>query len=156
MKLKCLSQNVNVLKRALLLLVVGFIIHPLNAAVAFAEDSSNTILEANIIRVQTDFPEKEGWVRIPKGTKKMSIYVEAEHTDTVLFWYMPTGTETWYDRRLIGYAINTHEDDSFTITWDFDDFDPNELLGHIHIQAIGINNIDNEGFNIAPKEGTKK
>jgi hypothetical protein len=55
----------------------------------------------------TNIPETDNWVIVPKGTKEITISVKAENTETVLFWLIPTGTQTWWERRLIGYAIYT-------------------------------------------------
>jgi hypothetical protein len=46
-------------------------------------------------------PEKDNWVMVPEGTKEMNFYVEAENTETVLFWLIPTGTQQWINRELI-------------------------------------------------------
>lgn len=74
----------------------------------------------------TNIPETDNWVTVPKGTKEITIFVEAENTETVLFWLIPTGTQTWWERRLIGYAINTEKErifnnpQTFSLTWKID------------------------------------
>nr|WP_088325594.1 hypothetical protein [Bacillus cereus] len=44
-----------------------------------------------IQKIYTTIPEKESWVVIPKGTKTITIYVEADNAETILFWLVPTG-----------------------------------------------------------------
>jgi hypothetical protein len=87
-----------------------------------------------IISFETNFPKDGGWVRIPKGTKKITFNVKAENTETILFWLIPTGTQTWNQRKLIGYDIKeSDKDNNFSLTWIID----RSLLDHLHIQAIG-------------------
>ena len=98
-----------------------------------------------IISIDSDYPRDGIWVRIPKGTKKITFYVKAEHTETVLFWLMPTGTQTWNLRELIGYDIKKGEkDNEFSLTWNVDQ---PSLLNHLHIQALG-DGIANETINL--------
>ncbi|MHC8517811.1 hypothetical protein [Sporosarcina sp. ITBMC105] len=85
-----------------------------------------------ILEVRTDFEEKHGWVIVPKDSHSMTISVEAEHVDTMLFWIAPTGTGTWRERELIGYDIDGS--DGWSITWDFGD---RIFHDHISIQALG-------------------
>ena len=48
---------------------------------------------------------------------------------------MPTGTQTWNQRRLIGYDIKKHDEDGhFSLTWVID---RPSLLEHLHIQVLG-------------------
>jgi len=98
-----------------------------------------------IISIDSDYPRDGIWVRIPKGTKKITFYVKAENTETVLFWLMPTGTQTWNVRKLIGYDIkNGEKDDEFSLTWEGDH---PSLLNHLHIQALG-EGIANDTINL--------
>jgi hypothetical protein len=46
-----------------------------------------------IISLKTDYPMEGSWVRIPKGTKKITFKIQAENTETILFWLIPTGTK---------------------------------------------------------------
>ncbi|UII57667.1 hypothetical protein LS684_09695 [Cytobacillus spongiae] len=90
----------------------------------------------------TNIPETNNWVIIPKGVDEITIYVEAENAETVLFWLIPTGTQTWWERSLIGYAINTEKEaifkspQTFSITWKID---KPFLHDHIEVQLIGMN-----------------
>lgn len=60
-------------------------------------------IRAQLLRVFTDIPEESGWWVVPSGVNKMNIYAESKNTETVLFWLIPTGTQTWRERELIGY-----------------------------------------------------
>jgi len=100
-----------------------------------------------IISINTDFPEVGGWVQIPKGTERITFSIEAEHAETILFWLIPTGTQTWSERKLIGYDIRENESDkSFSLTWNID---KPYLHDHIYIQAIGDDKVSNEIINVA-------
>jgi hypothetical protein len=89
----------------------------------------------------TNIPEKNNWVTLQKGTKEITISVEAENTETVLFWLIPAGTQTWWERRLIGYAINTEKEktfnnpQTFSLTWKVDQ---PFLHDHLEVQLIGM------------------
>lgn len=88
-----------------------------------------------IVSISSNFPEKENWVQIPKGTKKITFDVKANNTETVLFWLIPTGTGTWNQTKLIGYDIKTdQQDNTFTLTWSID---RSYLHDHLYVQAIG-------------------
>jgi hypothetical protein len=50
---------------------------------------------AEILHVSTDLPKIGNWWRVPKGVDEMTIFVKANNTETVLFWLIPTGTQTW-------------------------------------------------------------
>lgn len=52
-------------------------------------------INPKILHIESSFPKEGAWVRIPKGTQKISFQVKAVHTETVLFWLIPTGTGTW-------------------------------------------------------------
>ncbi|MED3554108.1 hypothetical protein [Cytobacillus praedii] len=59
----------------------------------------------------------------------------AINTETVLYWLIPTGTQTWTERKLIGYDIKENpNDNNFSLTWKID---KPYLHDHLHIQAIG-------------------
>lgn len=45
----------------------------------------------------------------------MTIHAEAQNTETVLFWLVPTGTATWSERELIGYDKDGN--DGWSVTW---------------------------------------
>jgi hypothetical protein len=58
---------------------------------------------------------------------------------------MPTGTQTWNQRKLIGYDIKEGEkDNQFSLTWTID---RTSLLDHLHIQALG-EGIANDTINL--------
>lgn len=88
--------------------------------------------KAQILEVDTDLEFEHGSHYVPEGVHTMTISVEAENVDTVLFWITPTGTETWSERTLIGYDIDGT--DGWSTTWDFGD---RIFLDHITVQALG-------------------
>ncbi|WP_409174390.1 hypothetical protein [Brevibacillus fortis] len=98
---------------------------------------------AEILRVSTDLPKIGNWWRAPKGVHKMTIHVEAKNTETMLFWLIPTGTQTWGQRELIGYDIDGR--DGWSLTWKFDN---RVLHDHIHVQAIGEETVSNSSINV--------
>ncbi|MFJ7973535.1 hypothetical protein [Psychrobacillus sp. NPDC096389] len=97
-----------------------------------------------IDKFYTSIPITENWVRVPKKTKEITIYVEAKNTETVLFWLIPTGTAQWTERKLIGYDIKDDRDNKFSFTWQIE----RPLLDHLVVQAVGENEITNESLNI--------
>ncbi|MEO4052617.1 hypothetical protein [Solibacillus sp. CAU 1738] len=73
--------------------------------------------------------------------------MEAENTDTVLFWLIPTGTQTWTERKLIGYDIQENQNDHhFSLTWHIN---MPYLHDHLHIQAIGDGIVANDTINLS-------
>ena len=96
-----------------------------------------------IQKIYTTIPEKESWVVIPKGTKTITIYVEADNAETILFWLVPTGIATWKERKLIGY--DTNPTDGWSLEWNIDGMD---LYDHIQVQALSHTKISNDLFNI--------
>jgi hypothetical protein len=98
-----------------------------------------------IISFETNFPKDRIWVRIPKGTKEITYNVKAENTETILFWLIPTGSETWNQRELIGYDIKKSDNNNtFSFTWTID---RPSLYDHLHIQAIG-EGVENDILNL--------
>lgn len=88
-----------------------------------------------IISIDTDYPKDGIWVRIPNRTKLITVKVQADNTETVLFWIIPTGTQTWNQRKLIGYDTKENDkDNEFSLSWKID---KPSLLNHLHIQALG-------------------
>jgi hypothetical protein len=86
-----------------------------------------------LLRVYTDLTEESnGWI-VPENVNTMTIYAEAENTETVLFWIAPTGTETGTERKLIGY--DTDGSDGWSYTWEFGS---RTFHDHIQVQALGI------------------
>ena len=122
----------------------------LNILTAFqpsiSQESPITSSKPEIKSIYTDYPKDGIWVSIPKGTKKITFHVEAENTETVLFWLIPTGTQTWTERKLIGYDIQENQNDNnFSLTWNIDKPD---LLDHLQIQAIGEEIVANDLINL--------
>lgn len=99
-----------------------------------------------IISIKTDYPSDGNWIRLPQETKEITFNVEAKNTETMFFWLIPTGTATWRERRLIGYAISSNRNDNdFVFTWNID---KPYLYHHVHIQALGESELSNEVINI--------
>ncbi|MEH7883779.1 hypothetical protein V7654_05570 [Bacillus sp. JJ1609] len=97
-----------------------------------------------IEKFYTSIPEIDNWVSVPKGTDEITIYVEATNTETVLFWLIPTGTQQWYERKLIGYDIKDDGDNNFSLTWKI----PRHLHDHLEVQALGENELIGSSLNI--------
>jgi hypothetical protein len=101
-----------------------------------------------ITSVYTNIPAEDNWVTLPKGTKEITIFVEAQNTETVLFWLIPTGTETWWERELIGYTINEdkrkkfHETQKYSVTWKIDE---PFLHHHLVVELVGMNGVKSGG-----------
>ncbi|MEK4339110.1 hypothetical protein [Brevibacillus sp. FSL L8-0710] len=104
-----------------------------------AEESRRTVITS----ISTDLPKEGNWWRVPKGVKQLTIQVEAKNAETVLFWIIPTGTQTWGERELIGYDKNGS--DGWSLTWRFGD---RKFHDHIQVQAIGDETVANEIINV--------
>lgn len=74
----------------------------------------------------------------------MTINVNAKNTETVLFWVIPTGTQTWGERELIGYDKDGR--DGWSLTWEFGN---RKFHDHIQVQALGDDTISNAIINVA-------
>lgn len=99
--------------------------------------------KSQVIRDYPDLVHKSGiWWQVPKGKKSMTIFVEAKNTETVLFWLIPTGTQTWKERELIGY--DKDGTDGWSFTWNFGD---RTFHDHITVQAIGEDSVS-DTFNV--------
>ncbi|MDM5155809.1 hypothetical protein QUF88_19040 [Bacillus sp. DX1.1] len=96
-----------------------------------------------IIKTYTNIPEIDNWVTVPKDTKEIIIYVKAKHTETMLFWLIPTGTATWKERKLLGY--DTDGTDGWSLKWHVSG---RILHDHIHVQALGSTSISNDSINV--------
>ncbi|GIP05676.1 hypothetical protein [Paenibacillus lautus] len=96
-----------------------------------------------IDRVYTDAKEEYGWWVVPKNSKSITIYVEAQNAQAVLFWSTPTGTEVGKERELIGYDIDG--EDGWSFEWDIQD---KSLHNHITVQALGVDTLVTERFNV--------
>lgn len=87
-----------------------------------------------IANVKTNFPQKNGWYVIPKNSNELDVSLEATNVETILFWVVPTGTDAWGERELIGYDIN--EEDGWNLVWNISE---RSLHHRIAIQALGSN-----------------
>jgi hypothetical protein len=117
----------------------------LNLLTTYQCVGNQTVNTPKIINVDTGYPTDDNWVHIPRGTKKITFKVKAHNTESVLYWLMPTGTQTWYLRKLIGYDIRKNDkENEFSFTWNID---RSSLLDHLHIQALG-EGIDSEIVNL--------
>lgn len=99
---------------------------------ASTNQTENIDYKAQVLKVNTDLEEKYGWHIVPKGVSTMTISVEVENVETILFWIAETGTETWGERTLIGYDIDGS--DGWSIEWEFGD---RIFHDHITVQALG-------------------
>ncbi|MGM0884973.1 MAG: hypothetical protein ACQEXQ_28510 [Bacillota bacterium] len=126
---------------------LSHVILSLSFLIGQTQNNENT--RAQLLRVYTDLHKESGWWVVPKGVKKMTIHAEAKNTETVLFWLIPTGTETWSERELIGYDKDGN--DGWSLTWKFGN---QRLHDHIHVQALGSDSSSqsNETINITTKE----
>lgn len=102
-------------------------------------------LQAKILKVSTDLPYDSNWWVVSRDTHRMTIHVEAEHIESVLFWVAPTGTETWKERELIGYDIDGS--DGWSLSWEFGN---RKFHDHIAVQALGMDGrtLANESINV--------
>lgn len=85
-----------------------------------------------ISNIKTNFPQKNGWYVIPKNSNELDVSLEATNVETILFWVVPTGTDAWGERELIGYDIN--EEDGWNLVWNISE---RSLHHRISIQALG-------------------
>ena len=101
---------------------------------ALTNQTENRDYEARILKVDTDLEKEHVWHFVPDGVSAMTISVEVENVETILFWISETGTGTgtWAERTLIGYDIDGS--DGWSITWEFGD---RIFLDFITIQALG-------------------
>lgn len=110
------------------------------------QKSPSTSSKPEIKSINTDYPKEGIWVQIPRGTKKITVHVEAENTETILFWLMPTGTQTWTERTLIGYDTRKSQtDNNFSLTWTIN---KPTLYDHLVIQAIGDEKVEQDLINL--------
>ena len=92
------------------------------------------------------FQKKELGCGFQKEQRILTFHVEAENTETILFWLIPTGTQTWTERKLIGYDIRENQTDNhFSLTWNID---KPYLLDHLYIQAIGDEIVEQDEINL--------
>ncbi|CAM3477523.1 hypothetical protein [Marinicrinis lubricantis] len=89
-------------------------------------------IKAHLSKVYTDLTENAGWYVVTPDKRTFTIFAEAEQTETVLVWIVPTGTETWGERELVGYDIDGS--DGWSFTWEFGD---RTFHDRIYVQALG-------------------
>ncbi|WP_027085268.1 hypothetical protein [Cohnella panacarvi] len=87
---------------------------------------------AQILNAYTDLQKKSGWWVVPRSVSAMTIYAEVKNAETVLFWKVPGGTETWGERTLIGF--DKDGSDGWSIKWEFGN---QTFHDYIYIQALG-------------------
>ncbi|MCM3624330.1 hypothetical protein M4D70_19060 [Brevibacillus borstelensis] len=109
----------------------------------FSGQQGEELRQTVITSVSTDMPKEGNWWRVSRGVNQMTIHVEALNAETVLFWVIPTGTQTWGERELIGYDKDGR--DGWSLTWKFGD---RKFHDHIHVQAIGDETVSNEIINV--------
>ncbi|QOY34646.1 hypothetical protein AWH56_018225 [Anaerobacillus isosaccharinicus] len=109
--------------------------------------------EARLLKVDTDLEKEHVWHFVPEGVSTMTISVEAENVETILFWITETGTGTWAERTLIGYDIDGS--DGWSITWEFGN---RIFLDYITIQALGNDGATQatESINIRSRSAVEK
>lgn len=107
-----------------------------SSEILLSKDSMETtgILDnkVKISEIHTNLELKDNWYVVPKDTSEITISVEAENVDLVLFWIAPTGTGTGLERELIGYDLDGS--DGWSINWSFGD---RIFHDHITIQVLG-------------------
>ena len=110
-----------------------------------SEDVQRNESAPMITSIKTNFPENEGWVVVPAHSSDLTVTVEATNAETLLFWSVPTGTETWGERELIGY--DTNGNDGWKITWNIAG---KSLHNRLVVQALGSDGktITDETINI--------
>ncbi|WP_108671414.1 hypothetical protein [Peribacillus acanthi] len=81
--------------------------------------------------IKENYKKNGVWYCLPEGGS-LTINVNAINTKEILFWATPTGTGTYYLKKLIGKDNN--EDDGWSIIWKY----PSILVNsHIEVTAIG-------------------
>lgn len=76
------------------------------------------------------------WYCLPEG-KRLTIRVQAKNTKEILFWAIPTGTGTYWERKLIGK--DSDGSDGWSIKWEY----PEPVINsHIEVTAIGAKGKD--------------
>jgi hypothetical protein len=127
-----------------------------------ANDGSNGILEATMVRVQfaaatpaprilevTTSPRLRSldggfWLELPSGPGTVVLSVKASHAQRVRFTLTPTGTETGPYAKLLGEDRTPQ--DGFSLVWRY----PSDgLSAHLGIQAIGPGGTADKAFGIA-------
>ncbi|WP_422659362.1 hypothetical protein ACK8P5_02135 [Paenibacillus sp. EC2-1] len=98
-----------------------------------------------IDKVYTDAKTENGWWVVNEDAETLTIYVEAQNVDAVIFWSAPTGTETGKERELIGYDVDG--DDGWSFEWNIKG---RNFHHHIGVQALGMDgsSLASETFNL--------
>lgn len=140
-------------KSAIVLLVILILtacnnldeVQPIENVEVSINQSEESDERAQILKVSTDLEKEKSWFIVPKGVTTMTISVEVENVETILFWITPTGTEPWGERTLIGYDIDGS--DGWSLQWEFGD---RTFHDHIAVQALGSDGVTQakESFNI--------
>lgn len=106
-----------------------------NNEISLSEETAEyqTNRSAKILNVRTNLAKEDNWWIVSENMTDMTITVDAENTDTVLFWIAPTGTETGKERTLIGYDVDGS--DGWSYTWEFGE---RIFHDHIQVQALGM------------------
>lgn len=106
-----------------------------NNDISLSEETAEyqTNRSAKILNVRTNLAKEDNWWIVSENMTDMTITVDAENTDTVLFWIAPTGTETGKERTLIGYDVDGS--DGWSYTWEFGE---RIFHDHIQVQALGM------------------
>lgn len=101
--------------------------------------------EVKIDKVYTDAKQEDGWWVVAPDAETLTIYVEAQHVDIVLFWSVPTGTEVGKERELVGYDLDG--DDGWSLEWNIKG---QTFHNHISVQALGMDgrSLASETFNL--------
>ena len=97
-----------------------------------SEDNKVIDNSVKISKVYTDLEVENNWHIVPKNVREMTITIEAENVDIVLFWIAPTGTGTGLERELIGYDLDGN--DGWSINWQFGD---RIFHDHISVRVLG-------------------
>lgn len=93
-----------------------------------------------LIDVSANLREDSGWWIVSKNATDMTIYAEAQNADTVLFWFVPGGTDKWSERELLG--SDTDSSDGWSFQWKFE---KRSFHDYIHVQALGQDGLTQAG-----------
>ncbi|ASJ54544.1 hypothetical protein BP422_13835 [Brevibacillus formosus] len=124
------------------LLLAFWLLHPVTT-VANQVEPAPKILSVTTRVNSKPAPIINHWVTLEKGGGKLEIQVEADNTEQVLFWIIPTGSQTWKYRRLIG--VDSDGRDGFTLEWKYQD---RIYQDHIKIEALGPDGETSFLFNV--------
>jgi len=113
----------------------GLLVMVMSLLLVGSAQASETPNKLPVIKKVTSIPaaDETGWVPLPKGSGKLEIQVEATHATSVKFWIVPTGTDTWQYRQLLGEDTNPADGFSLTTTYGPE----RTFLDHIVLEAVG-------------------